>query len=226
MMQVIFFDLDGTLTSLPSFEKRFVYYLWKKGLLPSCQLIPYLSFLFQYFRQYKQAVFHKNKSYLTGLSIDTVRGEAEQFVNQHLFHLLRLPVYQALQSFQKQNLKTILLTGTPDFLALPISQKLYFDDFIATIPASENGHYMNAPPIQHPFEKEKWALAKQYCQENGFPLDEIGAFADSNHDLPFLLHLQNVVLVHPHRKLKKIGLQKKWMILKDCPKEKEPRSRY
>jgi HAD superfamily hydrolase (TIGR01490 family) len=213
-MSVVFFDIDGTLLSGPSSERRFAWYLFRKGVVRLPQLLAYLFFTLKYSAVFGKQVLKKNKAYLKGLDVDEVEILAQQFVNQVLADYLRPNVVNRLNQHRRAGNMIVLLSGTLKPVAEALSDRLDAQHYIATVCSLRNdNNYEARPPTIHPFGKQKLELARQYCQTNSFKLDEAIAYGDSLPDVYLLAAVGHAVVVEPGRKLEQLAMDKGWEII-------------
>ncbi len=217
-MSIVFFDIDGTLISGPSSERRFAWYLFRKGYLRLPQLLSYVYFTFKYFLRFGKQVLKKNKAYLKGLDAKEVKILAEQFVNQNLVDCLNPNVVNRLNKHRTFGDTIVLLSGTLDTIAGALANQLHAHDFIAAVCSLQTGNtYDASPPVIHPFGKQKLKLARQYCATNSFKLHDAIAYGDSLGDAPLLAAMKHAVVVQPNKKLEKLAVTNDWEILPTEP---------
>jgi HAD superfamily hydrolase (TIGR01490 family) len=216
-MAIIFFDLDGTLISGLSAEKRFFIFLLRHHILRLRQLAAFLIFPLCWFVHVRKNVWKKNKAYLTGLKPEIIQAMAEKFVPRVLLPCLRPVVKRRLESHLAQGDTVILLTGTPDFIARPIAMQLGVSHIAATACAVKDGCFSFSPPSVHPFGPAKLQIAKQVCRNFNTNLSQCAAYADSASDISLLSSVAWPVAVHPDHKLQKISKRHGWEIIGNFP---------
>lgn len=212
-MALIFFDLDGTLLSGLSSEKRFFIFLLRHRILRLRQLAAFLIFPLRWFVHWRRDVWKKNKAYLTGLRPDKVQPLAEKFVAQVLVPCLRPVVKRRLENHLAQGNIVILLTGTPDFIARPIAIQLGVEHFAATVCASSKGCFAFSPPVIHPLGPAKLQIAEQICRKFNTNLTKCTAYADSASDISLLSSVAQPVAVYPDAALRKVSKRYGWEII-------------
>jgi phosphoserine phosphatase len=210
--EIVFFDLDGTLVPGPSVEWRFLVELARTGQLGPRALGHSALFALRYGGRFGRHIWKKNKAYLAGMDVADVAARASRWVERSLMPLVRPALRTELDRRHADGAHVVLLTGTPDFIALPLCACLGISDCIATECAVADGRFLPLPPRRHPFGADKLTLADTRCRELGVPLQRAVAYADSMHDVS-LLNAVEAVAVHPDRSLRRLAKNRHWVIL-------------
>lgn len=210
---VVFFDLDGTLVVKPSSERRFFNFLWKNGKLSYRQLFSATLFFLRYSLQFGLDVGRKNKAYLCGLNVQEIEFLGKNWVDNSFDDLFYPQMASEIMRHKKNGSRLVLLTGAPDFLAKPIAKRLALHDYIATQCAHNNGHFISAPPQQHPFGASKLELATEYCHAAGVKLEQCVAYGDSYHDFKILKAVGQGFAVNPGRRMLFQAQDNNWEII-------------
>lgn len=214
-MRLILFDVDGTLIAGESSERRFMRYLIRCGRMGPRQATAQLYFLARYGSTYGRHVFKKNKGYLTGLLETQVAGYAETFVRTRLLHGLFPASQERLRAHQAAGDTVVLLTGTPEFIAMPLARSLGVEHVYATHCQTRNGRFRLAPPARHPFAAEKVVMAQRIARRFDVPLRQVVAYADAIDDLPLLASVGEAVAVLPDSALRQAASARGWEVLDD-----------
>ena len=212
MSRVALFDLDGTLIRLPSSERRFIGELWSRRLLNWRRATLFALYLPVWLPRFGRDVARKNKAYLSGLEIGQVESLGRDFA-RHLAAEVTSPMRQALEDHQESGDYTVLLTGSPYFIAQPLGRLLGFDEVIATQPARAGSRFSWLPPTQHPLGREKLTLAQAVCNRQQKPLSEAAAYGDSRQDVALLSEVGQPVAVCPDDSLRQVAQEDGWTIL-------------
>ena len=210
--QVAIFDLDGTLIRLPSSERRFVAQLWVRRLINWRRAALFASFPLAWLPRFGRDVARKNKAYLSGLDVALVQSLGRAFAAELLAEVPRT-MRGELEQHQRAGRATLLLTGSPDFIAEPLGALLGFSEVIATRPAQRGGRYTWMPPLVHPMGKTKLALARDFCQRRGTTLAAASAYGDSRLEIPLLAQCARPVAVDPDSHLRHAAAARGWRIL-------------
>lgn len=201
-MKAALFDVDGTLLAGPhSSEALFIRHLLRRGVIGPRQMVAAAWFMLARGARYGRHGFRKNKAYLAGLTLGTVAGLAQEFVEGRLAALIDRDVLRRMDEHRRDGDRVLLLTGTPAFLAAPLAETVGADGWLAARYALRGDRFLAAPPVCHPLGAEKVAHAADLCARHGADLAEAAAYADSIHDLPLLLQVARPVAVRPDRRL-------------------------
>ncbi len=207
------FDLDGTLIPLPSSERRFFRELWRRGLIDARRGALFGLFFVLWLPRYGRDVARKNKAYLSGLPVDEIESLGRRFVHEQLLADLSPAVLARLRAHQRAADVTLLLTGSPYFIADPLGAALGFDAVIATRPAVRGNVFSAFPPPVHPMAQDKPALADNFCRAHRLRLSAATAYGDSRLDLPLLRRVADPVAVDPDDALRQAAQSARWPVL-------------
>jgi HAD superfamily hydrolase (TIGR01490 family) len=211
-MRLVIFDLDGTLIHASS-ERLFARYLYEHGCLGWRQALSYALFVLRHGARHRSAVFKKNKAYLAGLPRDRVDELARRFVDERLLGTLYRPALARLESHLACGDAVLLLTGTPDFIAKPLGERLGLSHVVATECAVDDGVLASAPPRLHPFGREKLRSAERFAAERGASLEHAVAYANAREDRFLLARVGVAVAVRPDLTLRGLARLAGWEIL-------------
>jgi HAD superfamily hydrolase (TIGR01490 family) len=211
-MRLVIFDLDGTLIHASS-ERMFARYLYELGCIGRRQISAYLLFVLRHGARYRSAVFKKNKAYLTGLPRDRVDELARSFVDERLLTTLYRPALARLESHRARGDTVLLLTGTPDFIARPLGDRLGLTHIVATECALSDGVLTSAPPRVHPFGREKLERARAFAEARGIDLRQAAAYANAREDRFLLANVGVAVAVRPDLTLRGLARLSGWEII-------------
>lgn len=212
-MALAVFDVDGTLVSGPTTEKRLFALLFRSGRIRPGQLLAFLRFAIARAPEFGRHVMKKNKAYLAGLQCADVEALTSEWVRRSAPGWWFAPSLARLRQHQAAGDKVVLLSGTPQFLAEALARELGVTRVIGTCCATEGGHFVSGLPARHPFGKEKRELIAALCAEHGVPATEMFAYADSVHDLPMLRLAGHPVAVRPDTILRTAAMAEGWEIL-------------
>ncbi len=212
-MALVLVDLDGTLIGGLSSEPSFFGFLLRRGMAGRSQIGASLRFLPRAWPDYGRQSFKKNKAFLAGLPVDTVRAQAEIFALTHLLPRVRDTMRERIDWHRRQDDMLCLLTGAGDFIAGPLADLLDIQTFCAARCASANGVFTAAAPDYHPIGLEKLAAARQIATEAGEDMADAVAYGDSGHDVALLRAVGRPVAVNPSRALRRVARQEGWEIL-------------
>lgn len=211
--RLVLFDIDGTLIPRPGCEPRFAAYLLRHGRLGPRQLLAFLYFWIRYLPAWGRHLPQKNKAWLCGLSIDSVRAWAESFVRDALVPVIPAAVRARLQAHVDAGDHVVLLSGTPDFIVDALSQELGAVLGYGTACATCNGCYRAAPPVSHPYGPTKISAAREIAATAGLALEEAIAYGDSMSDAYLFRLVDQAVAVKPDRHLRQAAGVEHWEII-------------
>lgn len=215
-MKAAIFDVDGTmLAGRLSSEALFVRYLFRSGMIGPRQAAQAGLFALVNAPRYGQHVFRKNKAYLAGLALDDVAATARDFVKGELDPLIDRDLLDRMEEHRQAGEAILLLTGTPDFIAGPLAERVGADGWQGARYALLENRFVASPPIRHPLGREKVTAARDLCLRHGADLSGATAYADSIHDLPLLAQVARPVAVRPDRRLADAARSRGWEIMGD-----------
>jgi phosphoserine phosphatase len=213
-------DVDGTLTPKGyCYIERQAEALYEEGLFSSVHLRSMSSIHTKFVgRQdgysYTQCAIDMVNEYAAGIA--GVRQEdafqvAKNYIRRHPedFH----PFAEELISIVKgRNFKTILISGSPLEIILPLSQHLSLDIGIGTLCEVEGGVFTGRVERNCGLARAKRRLIQQYAQSGNVDLQNSVGFGDSYHDIGFLALVGYGVAIHPDERLKRVARHKRWLI--------------
>jgi HAD superfamily hydrolase (TIGR01490 family) len=191
------FDIDGTLVTGPSLEKRLFTLLFRQGWLGPKQLLAFARFGIDHAPEFGRHTMKKNKAYLTGLRCGDVDELASAWVRRAAAGWWFPPALARLRQHQTAGDTVVLLSGTPQFVADALARELGLTRAIGTCCKAEAGKFCADPPLVHPFGTAKRVLAEAVCAEFGTSVAAMLAYGDSVHDLPLLRLAGHPVAVRP-----------------------------
>ncbi len=207
------FDIDGTLLKEPSSEKRFMLWLFLKGRIGPIRLLAYALFSLRYMPRYGLGVFSRNKSLLWRRTVVSMEILAREWARDGLGKALFDPCLERLRTHQQQGDIVVLLSGTPNFLAGAIAEKLDVSNVVATLCAENAGRYLFAPPELHRVAEAKLDSARELCARFDASLADAFAYGNSRSDLPLLEACGSPVAVNPDPLLAAVSLDRGWEII-------------
>lgn len=207
------FDIDGTLLKEPSSEKRFMLWLFLKGLIGPIRLLAYALFSLRYLPRYGLDVFAKNKSLLWRRTVRSTELLANDWAADGLEKALYGPCLERLRNHQQRGDIVVLISGTPSFLANAIAERLGVVHVVGTRCAVREGRYSFAPPGVHRVGEAKLASARELCARFQTSLANSIAYGNSLSDLPLMGACGVPVAVSPDSALAAIACKKGWEII-------------
>ncbi|MBN2103465.1 HAD-IB family phosphatase [bacterium] len=207
---ILFADIDGTLV-LRSLERWLLYFMRHEGLL-------------SYFRIIQSSIYHILKNpftkwyewklvYLQGKSEREVNHWIETCWERYIQPALITESIQLLELLRRQDVRIVLLSGTPRSLAKPLMAHLNIHDIICAEPVVENDRYSGGVHRQHPRGMAKVHYIEEWLEAHKQSWKHTIAMADHWHDRHLLSRVKVPVAVHPGPKLARLARKKSWQIL-------------
>ncbi len=212
-MPLAIFDIDGTLVTGASTERRFYLRLLRSGNQGPRQVLAATWFPLRWSPVFGTQVFKKNKAYLYKLPVGKVAALAADWACHCLDARGFAPSLERLRWHRERGDCVLLLSGTPQFIAEAIARRVGADAAIGSLCAERDGVFRAAPPLRHPFGAEKLRLAEAWCRAEGHELATAAAYGDSRHDLPLLRSVGRPVAVRPDAELQAVATVAGWEIL-------------
>jgi HAD superfamily hydrolase (TIGR01490 family) len=200
-MGLAIFDVDGTLVSGRSTEKRFIGWMLRRGHIGVRQLLSAAWFVLRWFPVYGRHVFRKNKAWLCGLPEHLVAEEAQRFGEQIGPADWIGPAVAELRRHKERGDVVVLLSGSLQPIVELLCRRFGADEGIGTQCDVAHGRYTAAPATRHPFHDEKVALLASLCEKYGTSAADVAAYADSSFDIPLLSRVGHPAAVCPDRGL-------------------------
>lgn len=209
------FDIDGTLVPGASSEVRFARYLWQQRVLGARQLGAYGAFCLRYAARYRRMLMQKNKAYLSGLGVARVNALAAACVRDVLLPAVYAPALKRLHAHAAAGDTVVLLSGTPQFLAVALASALGAQSGYGALCCVRDDVYCAAPPQRHPHGATKLAGAQALADAAGLALADAVAYGDSVHDAHLFRVVGEAVAVRPDQGLYAVAAGEGWEIMPD-----------
>lgn len=211
--RLVLFDIDGTLIPRPGCEPRFARYLLKRGCLGPRQILAFLYFWIRYLPALGRHLPQKNKAWLCGLPVETVRDWAAVFVRDALVPVIPAPVLARLKAHLDAGDHVVLLSGTPDFIVDALSAELGTAGGRGAVCATRDGRFRATPPVSHPYGPSKASAAQEFAAAAGLALEQSIAYGDSINDAHLFRVVGDAVAVMPDRRLREAAGAEDWEII-------------
>ncbi|MBM4294043.1 MAG: HAD-IB family hydrolase [Deltaproteobacteria bacterium] len=203
---VAIFDVDQTLVRGYT-ERLFFCHLLRRGGLAVPQAWNFLKRLSRNPRNR-----FRDKSYLGGLSVeDTLRLACECYENC-IAPRLSVPGLACVREHQARGHEIVLLTGSLDFLLLPLKETLGAPWLIATEIGRMDGHFTGEITGLQPRGENKRRLLLELAGVHGMDLRLSYAYGDHIQDLHLFRAIGNPVAVNPSWRLKRLARKYRWPI--------------
>ncbi|MGH9630631.1 MAG: HAD family hydrolase [Bryobacteraceae bacterium] len=215
--RLAFYDLDGTLVSsnivtqyaflarqLPSRAKAAMRYT---KVLASVPLLVGLDFCSR--RLFNEFFFREYK----GMQQEWLRERSDALFEK----LIRPTIYAGspglVAADRREGYKTVLVTGTLDFVLHPVVRFFGFDHVICNSLIYENGCATGCVAEPLIAGKAKVAAMMALMREHGADPSQAKAYSDSFSDLPMLEAVSHPAAVNPDRRLRRLARERGWPVL-------------
>jgi len=222
-MSIAFFDVDGTLFPHPSLERRFFWYLARRGKIRATNYSRWVAEMFRLRSGNLVSAVQSNKMYLRGVSAAVVCqgccAEGRHWMPEFFPGAIQRIGWHALRGDG-----IVLVTGTLAPLAEVVKAALERELLWRGVPwqvsmfATElglcEGSFTGTVEGQTRSGEEKAAAVKQCALASGAPLSECFAYGDHALDRPMLEVVGTPVAVNPTWRLRQIARQRGWQVMK------------
>jgi HAD superfamily hydrolase (TIGR01490 family) len=154
----------------------------------------------------------RNKSYLGGLRVEDTLRLARECYEAYIAPRLSAPGLACVREHQTRGHEIVLLTGSLDFLLLPLKETLSAQWLIATEIRRTDGHFTGEIAGCHPRGENKRRLLLELAEAHGMDLGQSYAYGDHIQDLHLFQAIGNPVAVNPSWRLKRLARKYRWPI--------------
>lgn len=224
-MSIAFFDVDGTLIPHPSLERRFVWKLFRQGIIPLTNYLLWAAQIFRTNAAHLATAVQSNKVYLSGVSTGVMfqfEARLDRWVPAFFPAAIQRVWFHAARGDE-----IVLVTGTLAPLAEIVKAALEREllwrgvetqiTVIATRLETNNNRWtghIDGPPM---FAEAKQIAATESASSRGIPLSECFAYGDHLLDRSLLQAVGNPVAVNPDVNLLRIAHQNGWQVARWSP---------
>jgi HAD superfamily hydrolase (TIGR01490 family) len=212
-MRWAIFDVDGTLFPRPSMEKKFIVYMLRKGSLPIKNMSHYLLIgIFKTLQRNYNEGFRSNKYYLKHLPARSIQSEALKFVQREIWPTISQKGIHRIKSCRKKGLKILIMSGSPDFLAQPLTDFIHPDYIISSEMEIRNDFFTGRLEGLHPYGQRKAEILQRLHTQLDIDLQNSIVFANHHSDVPHMLLFGEAIAVNPTKKLGEFARKNHWKI--------------
>lgn len=213
--RVAFLDVDGTLLAETT-TYLFARILRRRGLLKRSFILRALYHGLQHRfgrLDYGKLVAFGLRSIARLPVVELQRIAYDNFA-EHVRPRLYEGVVAHLDSLRKAGTEIVLVSSSPGIVIEPLSLFLGCTDTLTTPVKIEKGRLIDigdGPPC---YGEGKLYWAERWAEARGIDMDEAVAYADNWSDRALLERVGRAVVVHPHRKLKRLARRRGWTIVR------------
>jgi HAD superfamily hydrolase (TIGR01490 family) len=212
---VAFLDVDGTLLAETT-TYLFARVLRRRGMIKRSFILRALYHGLQHRfgrLDYGRLVAFGLRSISRVPIVELERIAYDNFV-EHIKPRLYEGVTEHLSELRKKGTAVVLVSSSPGLVIEPLSLYLGCTDTITTPVRIERGRIVGTVEGPPCYGEGKLYWAERWAAERGFSMDETVAYADNWSDRALLQRVGRAVVVHPHRKLKRLARQRGWAIVR------------
>jgi HAD superfamily hydrolase (TIGR01490 family) len=226
-----FFDLDGTLTPLPSLEQRYFRVLRYRRAIPARNYWAWLKEAMRLSPRGIQAIAHANKMYLRGVpALNEGDGHNARWLVPPFFP----EAIERVEGHAEQGHAIVIVSGTLEPLANVAARTLEMELAAREIAAEirvcatrleENGGRWTGRMLDEAmFGEAKARAVRKLVQELKLDLSRCWAYGDTANDQWMLAAVGNPTAVNPSRRLARIARRRGWSIARWKEKDLTQRS--
>jgi len=212
---VAFIDVDGTLLAETT-TYLFARILRRRGLIRNSFVLRamYHGLQHRFGRlDYGRLVNFGLKSIASIPVVDLERIAYENFV-EHVRPRLYEGVVDHLNDLRMRGTAVVLVSSSPRLVLEPLSIYLGCTDSITTPVRIERGRLVGIAEGPACYGEGKLHWAREWAASRQIAMDETAAYADNWSDRALLGQVGRAVVVHPHRKLKRLAIERGWIIVR------------
>lgn len=140
----------------------------------------------------------------------------DEFVRPRLYE----GVVEHVAELRTAGTAVVLVSSSPGIVIAPLSQYLGCTDTVTTPVRIESGWLVGTGEGPPCYGEGKLHWASLWAKARGFAMDEAVAYADNWSDRALLERVGQAVVVHPHRKLKRLAHRRGWIVVR--PRRSRP----
>ena len=157
------------------------------------------DFLRHFYRRYEDA------------PVDQIEEDARELLTQLIITKSFPAGIRRVREHRAAGHRTVLITGALDFAVAGL--RPLFDEIVAaTMSTRPDGTYSGEMMSVPPTGEARAQILADYCEAEGFRLDECVAYADSSSDLPLFEAVGFPVAVNPETRLAAIARKRGWLV--------------
>lgn len=207
-----FFDVDNTLVPGHSTEVRFFHHLWKLGLIGLPQFLKSTWFLIKHIPPLSLSPLRRNKLYLIGLQPGVIEPLAKEFIQTTICPRLSFRGGAVLSRHQREGHTIALISGSPEFLVLPLAEALGVSVVRAARLQIIEDSYTGRVIAPLPYGPAKRRMVEDLASQYGLDLKRSYAYGDSPGDFHALQAVGHPYVINPIRGMARKARQQGWPV--------------
>jgi HAD superfamily hydrolase (TIGR01490 family) len=212
---VAFFDVDGTLLAETT-TYLFARVLRRRGMIKRSFVLRamYHGLQHRFGRlDYGRLVAFGLRSIARVPVAELERIAAANF-DEHVRPRLYEGVVEHLADLRRRGTAIVLVSSSPAIVIEPLSRYLGCTATVTTPVRIETGRLVGAADGPPCYGEGKLYWARRWAEAHQIAMDAAVAYADNWSDRALLEEVGRAVVVHPHRKLKRLALRRGWTIVR------------
>jgi HAD superfamily hydrolase (TIGR01490 family) len=213
-----FYDLDGTLMGLNLIHGTLFAFAnigeWSRRVSYVLGLAARLPVLYLAERRDRHLLNVTLFEMFKGISRDRLMTLGEEYCDRILMANMYPRAIEMVTANREAGLEPVLVTGSPDFIVAPLTQRLGIETYAANRLVYSRGLATGRlhNPVMAGEAKAAWCA--EYARTNRISLGASWGYADSHYDLPFLAALGHPVAVNPDRRLLAVARSRQWPVVR------------
>ena len=211
---VAFIDVDGTLLAETT-TYLFARILRRRGLIKTSFVLRAMYHGFQH--KFGRLDYGRLVNYgLSSISNIPV-VELERIAYENFVEYVRPRLFEGvvdhLNDLRMRGTEVVLVSSSPRIVLEPLSIYLGCTDTLTTPVRIERGRLIGIADGPACYGEGKLYWARQWAASRQIAMDDATAYADNWSDRALLGEVGRAVVVHPHRKLKRLARKRGWTIV-------------
>jgi len=211
---VAFLDVDGTLLAETT-TYLFARILRKRGLIRRSFFLRALYHGFQH--KLGQLDYGRLVNFglrnIASIPIDDLERIAYENFVEYVRPRLYVGVVDHLNELRMRGTAVVLVSSSPRIVLEPLSIYLGCTDTLTTPVRIERGRLVGIIDGPTCYGEGKLHFAQEWARTRQIAMDDAAAYADNWSDRALLGRVGRAVVVHPHRKLKRLARERGWSIV-------------
>ncbi|HEV3163848.1 MAG TPA: haloacid dehalogenase-like hydrolase, partial [Isosphaeraceae bacterium] len=123
-------------------------------------------------------------------------------------------VVEHITELRRAGTEVVLVSSSPEIVIKPLSLYLGCSDMLTTPVRIERNRLIGIGPGPACYGEGKLYWAEGWAREHEIAMDDAVGYADNWSDRALLSRVGRAVVVHPHRKLKRLARRRGWTIVR------------